>query len=73
MKKYKFINIKQVDNEQFNGKPHYKIFNNKTTAFLGHISYYKLWKEYVFSSSEGCAFNNTCLRDVIDFMEKHIK
>lgn len=73
MKKYKYINIKQVNSEVFEGKPVYRIFNNRTGDQLGIISYYKPWKEYVFSSKEDCVFNNTCLRDVLDFMEKEIK
>ena len=67
-KKYKFITIKQVRNELFEGKPVYRIFNNKSDDQLGIISYYKPWKQYVFSSMEECVFNITCLENVIDFM-----
>ena len=68
MKKYKYITIKQVGEEMFEGKPVYRIFNNKSKKQIGILSYYKLWKEYVFSSKEGCVFNNSCLIDVIDFI-----
>ena len=71
-KKYKFIHIKQEHEEVFCGHPVYRIFNNKTKAQLGIISWYKFWKEYVFSSQPECVFNNTCLRDVLDFMENRI-
>jgi hypothetical protein len=67
-KKYKFITIKQACNELFEGKPVYRIFNNKSDDQLGIISYYKPWKQYVFSSMEECVFNITCLENVIDFM-----
>lgn len=73
MKKYKFIHIKQVNEELFEKKPVYRIFNNKSGDQLGIISYYKPWKEYVFSSIPECAFNNGCLRDVLDFIENEIK
>lgn len=69
MKKYKYINIRQVDNEVFEGKPVYRIFNNRTKAQLGIISWYKPWKEYVFSSQPECVFNNTCLHDLLNFIE----
>ncbi len=73
MKKYKFITIKQVDGEIFLGKAVYRIFNNRSKTQIGIISYYKPWKEYVFSSKEDCVFNNTCLSDVINFIENHTK
>ena len=66
--KYKYINIKQVNDEVFENMPVYRIFNNKSGDQIGIISWYKPWKEYVFSSKEGCVFNNTCLADVINFM-----
>ena len=72
MKKYKFIHIKQVNNELFEKKPVFRIFNNKSGDQLGIISYYKPWKEYVFSSIPECVFNNSCLRDVLDFIENQI-
>lgn len=67
--KYKYITIKQVDGELFEQRPVYRIFNNRSGDQIGIISWYKPWKEFVFSSQENCVFNNTCLRDVIDFME----
>lgn len=72
MKKYKFIIIRQVAEEVFNKKPVYRIFNNRSGDQLGILSYYKPWKEYVFLSREECVFNNTCMRDVLDFIENVI-
>ena len=72
-KKYKFITIRQEGNETFEKHPVYRIFNNKSGDQLGVISYYRSWRQYVFSSQEGCAFNNSCLRDVLDFMELQIR
>lgn len=81
VKFYKFISIGQVQvknadgkgnpgPEMFEGKPVYRIHNIKNNAQLGIISFYKPWKQYVFSSRPECVFNNSCLRDVLDFMEK---
>ena len=72
-KKYKFINILQVNEEVFEKKPVYRIFNNKSKAQIGMLSFYKPWKEYVFSAKENCIYNNGCLRDVLDFIESEIK
>ncbi len=69
-KKYRFITIKQVDDEIFEAKPVYRIFNNKGSEQLAILSWYKPWKQYVFSSKDDCVFNNSCLRDVLDFMEQ---
>jgi hypothetical protein len=79
-KKYKYIEIRQnqdgIDEsgsigEQFEGKPVYRIYNIMGSVQIGIISWYKPWKQYVFSSREGCVFNNSCLRDVLDFMENN--
>jgi hypothetical protein len=72
MKKYKYIYMQQVGNEVFEGKPVYRIFNNRNKGQIGIISFYKPWKEYVFSSIPDCVFNIGCLRDVLDFIENHI-
>lgn len=72
MKKYKFIYIEQVGQEIFNKKPVYRIFNNRNKSQLGILSWYPPWKEYVFSSQLECVFNNSCLRDVLDFIENQI-
>ena len=71
MKKYKWITIKQEDDEVFEGRPCYRIFNNKNLSQIGIISFYKPWKQYVFSSQPDCVFNNSCLKDVLDFMENY--
>lgn len=73
MKKYKWITIRQDGNEVFEGYPVYRIFNNKSGSQLGILSYYKPWKQYVFSSQPDCVFNNSCLKDVIDFLETETK
>jgi hypothetical protein len=70
--KYKYIQIKQIAAELFSGKPVYRIYNNKSQAQIGIISWYPPWKQYVFSSQPECIFNNSCLRDVLDFIENKI-
>ncbi len=72
MKKYKYITIMQENNEVFEGHPVYRIYNNRKKSQIGILSFYKPWKEYVFSSQPECVFNNTCLMDVLDFMKNHI-
>jgi len=72
MKKYKYITIEQKKGEMFEKHPVYRIFNNRNKVQIGILSFYKPWKEYVFSSQPDCVFNNGCLKDVIDFIENHI-
>ena len=68
MKKYKYITIKQEGLQSYNNKPIYRIFNNKSCVQIGMLSFYKPWKEYVFSAPEDCVFNDGCLRDVLNFL-----
>lgn len=72
MKKYKYITIKQVNEEIYSKHPVYRIFTNRGNAQIGLISWYLPWKEYVFSSKEDCAFNYSCLYDVLDFISNVI-
>lgn len=72
MKKYRYITIKQVNEEVFDKHPVYRIFNTRSNGQIGIISFYKPWKEYVFSSEDNCVFNNSCLHDVLDFIENEI-
>lgn len=70
--KYKYINIQEVDT--FNNKPQYKIRNNKSNEKLGLIFYYSPWRQYVFTQIRSdIVFNKGCLKDIIDFIENHIK
>jgi len=71
MKKYKYITIRQDDKEIFEGHPVYRIYNNKSNGQLGILSWYKPWKQYVFRSRPECVFNNSCFRDMLDFIENH--
>lgn len=76
MKKYKFMTIERVYDavgklETFANRPCYRIYNNKSRTQIGIISFYHPWKEYVFSSQPECVFNDSCLRDVLDFMENY--
>jgi hypothetical protein len=70
MKRYKFITIEQKSSEKFNGKPVYRIINNRSGKELGILYYYASWKQYVFTQSqEGILFSIDCLNDIIDFIK----
>lgn len=73
--KYRFITIRQRSHlnetgETYNDHPVYGIYNNRSKAQIGLLSFYRPWKQYVFSSQPECVFNAACLRDVLDFLAK---
>ena len=68
-KEYKFIEIHNSHEETFEKHPVYRIYNNKAGGQIGILSYYKPWKQYVFSSRPECVFNDACLRDILEFMK----
>jgi len=72
MKKYKFVTIRQNGDEVFEGKAVYRVYNNRRGDQLAILSYYKPWKQYVFSSHDGIVFNDSCLRDILDFIATEI-
>lgn len=67
-KKYRYITIRNDGGEVFEGRPVYRIFANRGGAQLGILSFYAPWKQYVFSSQPECVFNDSCLRDVLDYI-----
>jgi len=71
MKQYKHITILETE-EAYDNKPVYDILNNKSGDSLGLIFYYKQWKKYVFTQTrteDEIIFDNSCLRDIVDFLE----
>jgi hypothetical protein len=71
-KVYKYIRIAD-SGDVFDNHPVYGIYHKKSKDQIGLLSYYSSWKQYVFSSHPDCVFNNSCLRDVLDFMENETK
>ncbi len=72
--KYKFITIDVVVDETQYDKPIHAIVNNKISDVIGYITYYPPWKQFVFNQAhEGVVFNNECLKNIVDYMENHIK
>lgn len=72
MKKYKFITIQQENGVLFEDKPIYCIIDNKSGEELGMLFYHKPGKQYFFEGYLNCMFNDSCLRDILDFMENVI-
>ena len=68
-KEYKFITIMDEGNT-FDGRSVYHIVNNKDQKQIGMLAYYRPWNQYVFESVEDSVFNNSCLRHILDFMDK---
>lgn len=73
IKKYKFITIGQVLDETHEGETLYRIVGNRHGDNIGAICWYPQWKQYIFCSEINAVFNNSCLRDILDFMENHSK
>jgi len=40
---------------------------------LGRISWYGAWRQYTFSPTYPTVWNNTCLKDIINFLEQLMK
>ncbi len=69
-REFRYIVIEQRNNEIFESHPVYRVFNKKSGSQLAILSYYNPWRQYVFSSKEGCVFNDSCLRDVLSFLKE---
>ncbi len=64
------------DKTDFEEKPLYRIYTNKAKPVeIGMIYWYKPWKQYCFTCRPGqpeSVYNNECLKDVLDFIDKVI-
>ncbi len=65
---YKYIKFTFVDSNDH--KKGGDCLNKKSTTVLGYWQYYKPWKQYVIEFLEDCVFNETCLRDIADFLNQ---
>lgn len=70
--KFRFINIRPRGDD-FEGKPVYGVYNNRSGEQIAILSFYRPWKQYVFSSHDGCVFNDSCLQDVLTFMAEQLQ
>lgn len=72
MAKYKYIHFVEIEITSKKYRS-YECRNNKSDDVLGWVSYYRPWKQNVFTASkEWPIFNDICLLDIIDFLGKAI-
>jgi hypothetical protein len=48
----------------------WSIHNNRSQAFLGEIKWYSAWRQYCFFTTMDAVFNDSCMRDIIDFISQ---
>lgn len=68
--KYKYIHFEHRSSELYTNDNIWTCRNNKSNSLLGMIEYYPSWRQHVISFEKGCVFNNTCLQDIIHFLEQ---
>ena len=66
--KYKRIHFLRADTDLLKEKPYWRCKNNRTYATLGIVEMYSQWNKYVFEPTANCAFDISCLQDIIHFM-----
>lgn len=45
----------------------------KQGGTLGEVKWYSRWRKYSFFPGDGCLFEQTCLREIADFIEERTK
>ena len=65
--KYKHIHF--VEKTFKGGVSAWVCLNNKSGEALGGASYYPRWRKYVMEFSEEAVFDESCLRDIADFLD----
>jgi len=46
----------------------WSIHNIRSQAFLGEIKWYSAWRQYCFFTTMDAVFNDSCMRDILDFI-----
>lgn len=68
--RYRYIHFKRAA-EDHAGRPMFLCLNNRSQMELAKVFWYAEWKQFCFTqSAEGVVFNNTCLADIKDFLDK---
>lgn len=65
--KYKFIEFVQCSDAW---GVMWGIVNRKSKNNLGYVEYSNQWKQHVVEFNEDAIFNNSCLRDIADFLDQ---
>ena len=66
--KYKHIHFVKADTALLEEEPSWRCKNNRSGAQLGIVEAYREWDKYVFEPTANCAFDTSCLQDIIHFM-----
>ena len=66
--KYTHIHFVKADTELLKEEPYWRCKNNRSDATLGIVELYRQWNKYVFEPTANCAFDTSCLQDIIHFM-----
>jgi len=48
----------------------YQIENKKSGDVIGIIEWYSVWRQYVIQPEFGCIFNDTCLKEIAEFLSE---
>jgi hypothetical protein len=64
----KFIRIMECDN----GVHKTKLFrvDNKETGEIAYIRFYPKWRKYVFEPLDNTVYEQVCMREIADFIER---
>lgn len=68
MKEYKYLNLVEI-----NSPTKTKVFdvlNKVFNTYLGQIKWYAPWRKYCYFPSDGLVFDEGCLADINDFINK---
>lgn len=66
-----YLEFKQISYE---GKTkRFEVISKLHGDVLGRISWYGAWRQYTFSPGYPTVWNNSCLKDIVNFLEQLMK
>lgn len=63
--RHKYIHFEESCSAGF-----WSCLSNKDNFELGRISWYPAWRQYEIHFDPNAVFNNSCMRDIADFLEQ---
>ena len=67
---YKYINFKQLRPKKIIKTTVWSCRNNTGGYELGIVKWYPQWRQYSFYPADGMVFNQTCMEDIIHFINQ---
>ncbi len=66
----KWIDFRLLDRPEGRKTDIYNVWNKEFNSLIGKVSWYAPWRKYAFYPTSNTVFEQDCLKDISDFLNK---